>query len=63
MPLQHVSDREVTPMIWLYAGLLVVALIVFLGTLGKRNTWAWVATYWWLLVLKCMVEFLREVLA
>lgn len=50
-------------MIWLYAGLLVVALIVYYGTIAKRNMWCFVALYWALLIAKCWMDLLKEGIA
>lgn len=50
-------------MIWLYAGLLVVALIVYYGTIAKRNMWGFVALYWALLIIKCWMDLMREGMA
>ena len=45
----------------LYIALLVVALVVYLGTLARKNMWLWVALYWGLLVAKCIMELMGNV--
>lgn len=47
-------------MVWMYAALLAVACVVYMGTMAKKNMWLWVALYWLLLVAKCLMEFIQE---